>query len=131
MVRIFRHYLSARLIFVVALEAMVFLLAIRLGLTFTMSHAPAAENALALLPTVTFVGAMLVVMNAMGLYSAEQWLDINAVRVRLIAAATLVLAMLLVATNLPASVRIEPHGYLVTGLAIFVGITGIRYAVSK
>ena len=131
MVRIFRHYLSAKLILIIGLEAMVFVLAIRLGLAFSLPATPAGETALALLPTFAFVGGMLVVMNAMGLYSGEQWTDMQSVRVRLIAAAVLVVALTLVATRLPPSAGIEPHGFLATGLAIFVGITAVRFAFYK
>ena len=131
MVRIFRHYLSAKLILIIGLEAMVFVLAIRLGLAFNLPAHPADGNALAILPTITFVGGMLVVMNAMGLYSGQQWTDLQSVRLRLMAAAVLVVALILVVTKLPPSVAIEPHGFIITGLAIFVGVTGVRFAFYK
>jgi sugar transferase (PEP-CTERM system associated) len=131
MVRIFRHYLSAKLILIIGLEALVFVLAIRLGLAFNLPASPAADNAFALLPTIAFVGGMLVVMNAMGLYSGEHWTDMQSVRLRLMAGAVLVVALILVVTKLPPAVDIEPYGYAVTGLAIFVGIAGIRFAFYK
>lgn len=131
MVRIFRHYLSAKLILTIALEAMVFLVAIRLGLAFSLSPASTRETALAFLPTIAFAGGMLVVMNAMGLYSSEQWTDMHSVRLRLMAAAALVLGLVLAVTKLPPALTIEPHGYVVTGLAIFVGVTAVRYAFSR
>ena len=131
MVRIFRHYLSAKLILIIGLEAMVFVLAIRLGLAFSLPAHPADANALSLLPTLAFVGGNLVVMNAMGLYSGEPWTNMQSVRVRLMVAAVLVVALTLVVTRLPPSATIEPHGFLVTGLAIFVGITAVRFAFYK
>lgn len=128
MVRIFRHYLSAKLILIIGLEAMVFVLAIQLGLAFSLRASPADAPALALLPTFAFVAGMLVVMNAMGLYSGDPWTNMQSVRVRLIAAAVLVVALTFVATRLPPSATIEPQGFLATGLAIFVGITVVRFA---
>jgi sugar transferase (PEP-CTERM system associated) len=127
MVRIFRHYLSARLILIVGLEAMVFVLAIRLGLAFNLPGAHASD-ALALLPTIAFVIGMLVVMNATGLYSGEQWADMQAVRLRLMAAAVLVVVLILAVSRMPPSMTIEPYGFAVTGVAIFVGVTAVRYA---
>ena len=107
MVRIFRHYLSAKLILIVGLEALVFMLAIRLGLAFNLPTTPAGDNALALLPTIAFVVGMLIVMNAMGLYSGEHWTNLQAVRLRLIAAAVVVIALILFATKLPPSMSID------------------------
>jgi sugar transferase (PEP-CTERM system associated) len=131
MVRIFRHYLPAKLILIIGLEAMVFVLAIRLGFLFNLPASPADANPLAVLPTIAFVVGMLIVMNAMGLYSGEQWTDMQSVRLRLMAAAVLVVALILVVTKLPPSMTIEPHGFAVTGLAIFVGITAVRFAFYK
>lgn len=131
MVRIFRHYLSAKLILIMAMEAMVILLAIRLGLASNFSAAPAAENALTMLPTIGFVGGMLVVMNAMGLYNGEQWADIQSVRLRLIAAGALIAVLVFAVTRLPLSVNIDPFGVVVTGLAILFGVTAIRFAFAR
>jgi len=131
MVRIFRHYLSVKLILIIGLEAMVFVLAIRLGLAFNLPASPDAGSALALLPTLAFVAAMLVVMNAMGLYSGEHWSELQPVRLRLMAAAALVALLIFAATRLPPSVTIEPHSFAIAGIAILVGIAGIRYAFDK
>src|SRR5512144_1361064 len=100
MVRIFRHYLSAKLIAIVALEALVFVLAIRLGLAFEFAGAHGHEVEAAVMPTAMFALAMLVVMNAVGLYSANQWTDLHSVGMRLVAAALLILGLIFLATHL-------------------------------
>ena len=73
MVRIFRHYLSAKLILIVVVEAFVILLSVRMGLAFPFSGSArdASELLLLMAFSAAFALGILVVMNGVGLYSAE------------------------------------------------------------
>ena len=132
MVRIFRHYLSAKLLLIVALEALVFMLSVHLGLAFNLSS-PALADAgdVPLFPTAVIALGLLIVMNGVGLYSADHWKDLQTVRARLIAAGLVAIGLVIVITHLPPSFVVEPRRLAITLLAIFTGVSLVRFAFYK
>jgi hypothetical protein len=90
MVRVFSHYVSAKLMLLVVLEALVLMLSVRLGLAFHLSGSGAAiAQAVVPPPVMAFSLGMLIVMNSMGLYQPDLWKEEQSVRVRLVAAVLL------------------------------------------
>ena len=71
MLRVFSHYVSARLVLLVAVEALVLMLAVRFGLAFHTSGTLAGFDAAALPSVATLAVAMMIVMNSMGLYHLD------------------------------------------------------------
>ena len=132
MVRIFRHYLSAKLLLIVALEGLVFVLSVRLGLALNLSGPGLGDSdKLALLPTTAIALGMLIVMNGVGLYSTDQWKDLETVRARLIAATLIAVGLILVITYLPPSFVAEPRRVAITLAAILTGVALIRFVFYK
>lgn len=127
MVRIFRHYLSVKLLAIIALEAVVFALAIRLGLAFNHFSGLPREEAFSLFPIAMFVFGMVIVMSAVGLYSADGWTDLRSVRMRIVAVALLVLVLIFLMTLLPPSLVMEPFGFAITVAAVFLGVALVRF----
>src|SRR5690348_5618972 len=126
MVRIFRHYLSARLILVIGLEALVFVLALQLGLAFSLGG-HAKVDAPWYLSTGAFVLTMLVLMNIVGLYNRDHWADQQSMRVRLLAAVVLVAALFMLIPHLPPYPDMEPRGLAIMVAAIVSGVAVVRY----
>ena len=88
MLRVFSHYVSARTLLLVALEALVLLLAVRAGLSVRLggSATLAAGSEGAIAHATALALGMLVVINSMGLYQLDNKADgAPSVWVRLIA----------------------------------------------
>src|SRR5258706_5958546 len=111
MIRIFRHYLSAKLMLVMALETLIFVVSIRLGLAFEFATGQISESrSLSLIPTAVFAVGMLIVMNAVGLYSSDAWTNKTTIRTRLAAVVLLVIGLISAVAYLPPSLVLDPDG---------------------
>lgn len=132
MVRIFSHYVSAKLMLLVFLEALVLMLSLRLGYAFHLSGSAAAlaGSEAALLPA-TFALGMLVVMNSMGLYQLDHWKDEQSVRVRLVAAVLLGLGLTFLIMCLVPSLELGPDGWAITMIVALIGTALVRFAFYK
>ncbi|MEO7760407.1 MAG: TIGR03013 family XrtA/PEP-CTERM system glycosyltransferase [Casimicrobiaceae bacterium] len=128
MVRIFRHYLSAKLMFIVGLEAIVIVLAIRLGLAFNV-HGPVGDgNAdMPLVTCVMFTLAMLLILNAIGLYRPDDWDNHRSVRLRLLTTAVLVAGPVFLVTNFPSDLFGDTRSFAIMVVAILAGVTFVRF----
>ena len=132
MVRIFRHYLSAKLLLIVALEALVFMVSVHLGLAFNLSSAAGPDSGdLPLFPTAAIALGLLIVMNGVGLYSSDHWKDLQTVRARLIAAGLVAVGLVIVIMHLPPAFIVEPRRLAITLVAIFTGVSVVRFAFYK
>ena len=132
MVRIFRHYLSAKLLLIVALEALVFVLSVRLGLALNLSSLGVGQaDTLPLVPTAAITLGMLIIMNGVGLYSTDHWRDLQTVPARLITAALIAIGLILVITFLPPAFVAEPRRMAITLTAILTGVALIRFIFYK
>jgi FlaA1/EpsC-like NDP-sugar epimerase len=123
--------MSAKLIAIVALEALVFALAIRLGISVSQFSGVPDVETWSPMPIAIFALGMVIVMNAAGLYSASAWRDKQSVRVRIIAAALLLLVLIYLITHLPLAFVMEPRGFVITVAAIFLGVTLVRFTFYK
>ena len=132
MVRIFRHYLSAKLLLIVALEVLVFMVSVHLGLAFNLSSAPVLDSGdLPLVTTAAIALGLLIVMNGVGLYSPDHWKDLQTVRARLIAAGLVATGLIIVIIHLPPAFIVEPRRLAITLVAIFTGVSAVRFAFYK
>lgn len=132
MVRVFSHYVSAKLMLLVVLEALVLMLSVRLGLAFHLfGSAAAIAQAAVPPPAVAFSIGMLIVMNSMGLYQLDLWKDEQSVRVRLVAAVLLGLGLTFLVMYLVPSLYLGPDGLAITVIAALTGIALVRFAVYK
>jgi len=131
MVRIFRHYLSARLILIIGLETLVFVLALQLGLAFSLPGAQHRVDAPWYLTTGAFVVSMLVLMNIVGLYNRDHWADQQSVRVRLLAAVVLVGSIFLLVPHVAPYPDMEPRGIAIMDAAVVLGVALVRFVFYK
>jgi FlaA1/EpsC-like NDP-sugar epimerase len=134
MVRVFSHYVSARLVLLVVLEALVLVLAVRLGFAFhlTGSGAPTFVSGAAVPPpAAAFSFGMLIVMNSMGLYRLDLWKDEQSVLGRSVAAVLLGLALTFLVMYLVPSLYLGPGGLAVTMIVALAGTGLVRFAFYK
>ena len=91
MLRVFSHYVSVRLMVLVALEGLTLALALNWGLSLyeagALPGSTPEARASTTLTVLVFVSAMLVIMNGIGLYETELLRNHRSVVVRLIVAA--------------------------------------------
>src|SRR5579859_3463058 len=86
MIQLFRHYVPVRLMFLVALEALVLLIAAYAGISLNIAEPGVAiwGNALAIPSHAgAFALGMMIVMSSMGLYQPDLSNDIRSTRLRL------------------------------------------------
>jgi sugar transferase (PEP-CTERM system associated) len=131
MVRVFSHYVSARLVLLIVLEALVWMLAVRMGLSSSVpgsgaTIAGSGAGVPSLAPAVAL--GMMIVINSMGLYHLELWTDLQSVLVRMVASAALGLGLALVAVSLVPSIHWTPDGLAITLLVALTGSGLVRFA---
>jgi sugar transferase (PEP-CTERM system associated) len=132
MVRVFSHYVSAKLVLLVVLEALVLMLSVCAGLAFhRLDSGGIASFAIAVPPpAAAFSLGMLIVMNSMGLYQLDIWKNEQPLG-RLIAAASLGIGLTILITYLVPSLYLGPAGLAVTMMAALAGTGLIRFGFYK
>lgn len=131
MVRVFSHFVSARTVLLVVLEAVVLLVAIRAGLSWRLGGpeivAPGSDGAI--VHAVFLVGGMLVVLNSMGLYQLD---DVKkragAIGLRFLAALVICLIIAFLIAYFVPNLYLKPHGWAVTVIVALAGSGVIRLA---
>ena len=133
MVRIFSHYMSAKLVLLVGLEALVLTLAICAGFAFHHSGSGTFTGFAFTVPTpaAAFSVGMLIVINSMGLYEPDFWQDEQPHIKRLVATVFLGLGFIVLITQWMPSLRIGAGGLAVTVALAVVGSALIRFALFK
>ena len=134
MVRIFSHYISARLILLIMLEAAVLIAAVRLGLWVHLAASDAATgvvDASVSLPAAAFGLGMVMVMKSMGLYQPSVLRDTQAVLTRLAAAVMLGLAVTALLMHLVPSLYLGIDGLAVAAVAALLGSGLVRLALFR
>ena len=134
MIRIFSHYVAAKLMLLLVLEALVLMLAVGLGFAFHRSGSAAAlagSEAALLPPAAAFAFSMLIVMNSMGLYQLDFWRDESSIRMRLIAAGLFGFGLMLLLMHLVPSLYLGPDGLAITVIAALAGTALVRFALYK
>ena len=132
MVRIFRHYVSARLLLVAVLETLILVIAIRLGIAI---HRPESaltvSGVLALLPIVALGLGLLIFIHSAGLYRVDLWKNLQYGRVGLGIALLFVVGVFFLSVNPPQMIVLEPVGLVLMAIAIVVGSFLVRFAFHK
>jgi sugar transferase (PEP-CTERM system associated) len=134
MVRVFSHYVSAKLVLLVVLEALVLALAVRLGLASQFSGSGAAtvvSGIAAPPPAAAFSLGMLIVMNSMGLYRPDVWKDEQSILGRSVAALLIGLGLTFLMMYLVSSLYLGPGGLAVTMIVALAGTGLVRFAYYK
>jgi len=131
MVRVFSHFVSARTVLLVILEALVLLLAVRAGLSVRLGGSASVEIGAdgAIVHAAALVLGMLVVLNSMGLYHLDDLKKgASAIGVRLLAALAICLGIAFLIAYLVPTLYLKPHGWAVTVIVALVGSGLIRLA---
>jgi sugar transferase (PEP-CTERM system associated) len=133
MVRVFSHYISAKLVLLVVSEALVLVLSVSAGLAFHHSGSGGIAGFAAAVPTsaAAFSLGMLIVMNSMGLYQLDIWKNEQPLLGRLIAAALLGLGLVIMIMYLVPSLYLGPDGLAITIIAALAGSGLIRFSFYK
>lgn len=129
MVRVFSHYVSARTVLLLVLEALVLLVAIRAGLSWKLGgpETLAVGSDGAIMHAAALVLGMLVVLNSMGLYQLDDHKKgASAISMRLLAALTLCLGIAFLIAYFVPNLYLKPHGWAVTVLVALAGSAAIR-----
>lgn len=131
MLRVFSHFVSARIVLLFVLEALVLLAAVRAGLSVRLGGEQmlAAGSAGALMHAGALVLGMLVVLNSMGLYQLDdRSKGASAIGVRLLAALVVCLGIAFLIAYWVPSLYLKPHGWAVTVIVALAGSGLIRVA---
>jgi sugar transferase (PEP-CTERM system associated) len=131
MVRVFSHYVSAKLVLLVVLEALILVLAIRLGLAFGSGAADFFSKAAAPPPVAVYSLGMLIVMTSMGLYRPDFWKDEQSILARSMAAVLLGLGLTFLIMYLVSSPFPGLGGLAVTMIVALAGTGLVRFAFYK
>jgi sugar transferase (PEP-CTERM system associated) len=131
MVRVFSHYVSAKLVLLVVLEALILVLAIRLGLAFGSGAADFFSKAAAPPPVAVYSLGMLIVMTSMGLYRPDFWKDEQSILARSMAAVLLGLGLTFLIIYLVSSPFPGLGGLAVTMIVALAGTGLVRFAFYK
>lgn len=131
MLRVFSHYVSARLVLLVVLEGVMLTLAVKFG--FSLSHAaPAAgSDGLVTLTMLLFAAVMLFVMNGIGLYEPELMRNRRSTAVRLIIAAVAGLGITCSLLLVISSPYLPLNGLFIGAAAGLAGSCIVRWAFSR
>jgi sugar transferase (PEP-CTERM system associated) len=127
MVRIFQHYVSARLALLVLLETVVVVVAAYAGtsLQFPDANTPART---ALAPAVAaFPVAMLLFVTGLGLYQVDAWHQLKSFRARLIAAGVLAGGVAYLMARLTSSAAPEADRLILIVAAALTGSALVRF----
>ena len=132
MLRVFSHYVSARLVLLVVVEAVVLMLSVRLGFAFSRSEAAGTLGGAdaAALPA-TFAFGMLIVINSMGLYQLDLYKDEWAIGKRLAAAVLLGLGLAGLIVYVVPTPYLGPEGLAIAMVAALVGTALVRVGFHK
>jgi sugar transferase (PEP-CTERM system associated) len=131
MVRVFSHFVSARMMLLGAFEALVLLVAVRAGLSVRLggSETLAEGSDGAIVHAAALVLGMLVVLNSMGLYQIDDLKKgASAIGVRVLAALAACVGVAFLIAYLVPSLYLRPHGWAVTVVVALVGSGFIRLA---
>ena len=124
MVRLFSHYVSARLVLLVVVEALVLMVSAYAGFSFHYSGAAVAVPS----QVTVFALGMLVVMNSMGLYQLELWEDVHSVLVRLVATVVIGLGITVLVTQLVSPVDLGLEGVAIMAVVALTGSGLVRFS---
>lgn len=130
MVRLFNHFVSARIVLLVVLEGLVLLAAVRAGLSWKLGgpEVLAAGSDDAVMHVAALVLGMLLVLNSMGLYQLDEARKSAAViGIRLFAALLLCLAIAFLIAHFVPNLYLKSRGWSVTVIVALVGSIGIRF----
>lgn len=134
MVRIFSHYISARLMLLIVLEAVVLVVAVRLGL---WAHVVSSDAAVGMietsvpLPAAAFGLGMVMIMKSMGLYQPSVLRNTPSVLRRLAAAVALGLAITVLLMHLVPSLNLGLDGLAVATAAALLGSGFVRFTLFR
>jgi sugar transferase (PEP-CTERM system associated) len=127
MVRVFGHYVSPKLVLLVVLEALILVLAIRLGLAFGSGAADFFSKASTPPPVAAYSLGMLIVMTSMGLYRPDFWKDERSILGRSMAAVLLGLGLTFLIMYLVSSPFPGLGGLAVTMIVALAGTGLVRF----
>jgi sugar transferase (PEP-CTERM system associated) len=134
MVRVFSHYVSAKVALLVVLEALLLMLAVCLGLAFHHSDTGAAISGFGAAvqpPAAAFSLGMLIVMNSMGLYQFDFFANEQPFLVRLVAAILLGVALTYTIAYVIPSLYLGAGGLAITMVSALAGTCLLRFAFYK
>jgi sugar transferase (PEP-CTERM system associated) len=132
MIRIFSHYVSRNLVFLVALDSLVLMLSACVGTSFQLSATGNASGFGDLVPQAgVFALAVLVVMTSTGVYQLDYWQDVQARLGRLVTAALLGVVVASLIWYLTLSSYWGPKAIIVTVTLALAGSVFARFACSK
>jgi len=129
MVRVFSHFISAKTVLLVILEALVLLVAVRAGLSWRLGgpETVTAGSDGAIVNAAGLVLGMLVVLNSMGLYQLDDLKKgASSIWVRLLAVLAICLGIALLIAYLQPSLYLKSHGWAVTVIVALLGSGFIR-----
>ncbi len=132
MFRVFSHYVSARTVLLVVLEAIVLLAAVRAGLSWRLGgpdlHEVGSEGAI--MSAIALVVGMLVVINSMGLYQVDEIkASESSLGVRLLAVLAVCIGIAYLIALFVPSLYLKPRGWMVTVLVALVGSAAVRFVL--
>ena len=131
MFRVFSHYVSARLMLLVFVEALVLVLSVRLGLSFHASGTIAGIDPAAFPTAATFAVGTLLVINSMGLYQLDLSRNDWSVFARLVVAVLLGLGLAVLIMYWVPSLYLGLDGLAVAAIAALMGTALVRFGFYK
>ena len=130
MFRVFSHYVSARTVILVILEAIVLLAAVRAGLSWRLGGPDILEAGSdgAILSAVALVIGMLVVINSMGLYQVDDSKSGgSSIGLRLLAVLVVCVGIAFLIAVFVPNLYLKPRGWAVTVLVALLGSGAVRF----
>ena len=134
MIRIFSHYVSGKLVFLVGLDALVLTLSAYLGISLQLyrTGGALAGAEIALPPqAAAFALWVLVVMTSTGLYQLELWEDVRSVIARLVAAVLFGFTVTFLVSFLLPSLYLGSDALAITVIVALTGSILVRFAFFK
>ncbi len=134
MIRVFSHYIPARLMLLLLVEASVLILSVRFGLWFhlwSMDVANVATHDGPPLTAAVFGLGMMMVVKSMGLYEPRLANDAQSAATRLMAAVVLGLCVTLLVMHLVPSLYLGLDGLAVAAGTALVGSTVARWILAR
>ena len=136
MIRIFSHYVSAKLALLVVMEALVLLLAAYIGIYFQIHQVGAISSSGAAVSLAVFPVGMLVLTNCMGLYQVDLWENMKLFQRRLLCAglgcfalAVSVSYLASASGSLPTSSNVGPYGLVIMVIVALTGSGLVRFGL--
>ena len=139
MIRIFSHYVSGKLVFLVGLDVLVLMLAAYGGISFEHSGTGGmivGSGAVVPPQAGAFTFGVLAVMTSMGLYQVDLWEDVQSILGRLVVAVLVgVVVMLMISylasLYLQSSLFLGPQAIAITVILALIGSVFVRFAFFK